>query len=114
MLLRKKKEVNSGLTQKPREMLVYTPARENYERLPRAPGCTDRAQTSTKVSGRPSRVDLLSVFLKMLVQRDMLENRRTSDKHYVLKKHTESNKMGKEGYSFKTERKEREKTLSGK
>ena len=34
---------------------------KNFERLPRAPQCTDRAQTSTKVSGRPSCVNVLSV-----------------------------------------------------
>ena len=41
-------------------MLLSTLAPEkNFERLPRTPECTDRAQTSTTVPGRPSRVDLL-------------------------------------------------------
>ena len=52
--------------QKPREMLLSTPAgkKKNFEHLPRAPERTDRVQTSTKVSGRPSRVDLPSVLSK--------------------------------------------------
>ena len=48
--------------QKPREMLLSIHAgKKNFERLPRAPECTDRAQTLTTVSGRPSRVDLLRI-----------------------------------------------------
>ena len=43
---------------------IHSRRNKKEERLPRAPECTDRAQTSTTVSGRPCRVDLLSILPK--------------------------------------------------
>ena len=38
--------------------LIHSHRKKKVERTPRAAHCTDRAQTSTTVSGRPSSVDL--------------------------------------------------------
>ena len=45
-----------------REIVLSTPVgKKNFERLPRELQCSDRAQTSTNMSGRASRVGVLSV-----------------------------------------------------
>ena len=66
---------------KPREMLISTPAGKKFEHLPRAPECTDRAQTSTQcLDGLP--VSTSSAFcLKALVRRNTFESSRKNDKH---------------------------------
>ena len=63
-------------------MLLSTLAPEkNFERLPRTPECTDRAQTSTTVPGRPSRVDLRSVLPKSARTKGYVGKRTKADKH---------------------------------
>ena len=47
-----------------REIVISNPAGKNFERPPRAPECTDRAKTSTNVSGWASRVRVLTVLVK--------------------------------------------------
>ena len=57
-------KIKKRFTETPGNRLIHSRRKKNIERLPRAPECTDRVQTSTKVSGRPSRVDLPSVLSK--------------------------------------------------
>ena len=58
-------------------IVLSTPEKRNFKRPPRELQCSDRAQTSTTVSGRPSCVDVaLGFWLKVLVRRDKFENRR--------------------------------------
>ena len=47
-----------------REIVLSTPAGKNVERLPRAPECTDGAETCTNVFGRASYVRALTVLPK--------------------------------------------------
>ena len=50
-----------------RELVLSTPAGKNFERPPRAPKWTDRARTSTNVSGRDSRVGYSAFRQEVLV-----------------------------------------------
>ena len=60
-----------------REIVLSTPVgKKNFERLPRELQCSDRAQTSTNVSGRASCVGVLSVLPKVILRRDMFQRRR--------------------------------------
>ena len=53
------------------------PKKKNFGRPPRELKCSDRAQTSTTGSGRPSCIEIvLGFWLKVLVRRDKFENRR--------------------------------------
>ena len=52
------------------------PPEKIFERPPRAQYCSDRAQTSTIVSGRPFSAEPLAFAQTARVQRDMVENRR--------------------------------------
>ena len=52
---------NHRLIKKGKLVLPTPGEKKNFERTPRATHCTDRAQTSTTVSERPSPVDLLIV-----------------------------------------------------
>ena len=64
-------------TEKPGRSPYPLPKRKNFERPPRELQCSDRAQTSTTSSGRPSCVDVvLGFWLKVLVRRDKFQNRR--------------------------------------
>ena len=47
-----------------REIVLSIPTEKNFERSPRAPECTDRAETSTNVSGGASPVRVLSALPK--------------------------------------------------
>ena len=65
-----------------KEIVLSTPAgKKNFEGLPRAPECTDRARPSTIVSGRASLVDYLAFRQKVLLRRDTFEKVREFHKH---------------------------------
>ena len=51
-------------TEKPGKSSYPLPSKKNFEGTPRELQCSDRAQTSTKGSGRPSCVGVLSVLAK--------------------------------------------------
>ena len=53
---------NRPHTEKPGKSSYPLPAEKNFERTPLELQCSDRGQTSTTESGRPSCVDVLSVF----------------------------------------------------
>ena len=60
----------------PGNRLTHSRKKEKNERPPRELQCSDRAQTSTTGSGRPSCVDVVLWFwLKVLVRTDEFENR---------------------------------------
>ena len=61
------------LVLKPGKLLYPLQPNKNFEGLPRAPEDTDRARTSTNVSGLASRVDCFKFCRKVLVRRDRLE-----------------------------------------
>ena len=67
-----------GLIQRsPANRLTHSQRKKNFESPPRVLRCSDRAQTSTTGSGRPSCVDVILEFgLKVLVRRDEFQNRR--------------------------------------
>ena len=66
-----------GLTQKPCEKLLSTPAeKKTFEHRPRAQYCSDRAQTPTTASGQPSSAKSSAFARTARVRRDMVENRR--------------------------------------
>ena len=68
-----------------REIALSTPEKKNFERPPRELQCSDRAQTSTTGSERPSCVDVVTGFyLKVLVRRDKFENIRKFHKHTYI------------------------------
>ena len=68
--------------QKPGKMLLSGPAGEKKLGAPATRSeCTDRAQTSTNVSGRPSRVDLRSVLPKSARTKGYVGKRTKADKH---------------------------------
>ena len=62
-----------------------TPTGKTFERIPRELQSSDRAQTSSTGSGRPSCVDELSALAKSARRRDMLENRQNEYKYTYTK-----------------------------
>ena len=73
---------NRPHTEKPGKSSYLLPKKKNFERMPRELQCSDRAQTSTTGSGRPSCVDVvLGFWLKVLVRRDKFQNRRKFHKY---------------------------------
>ena len=72
---------NRHHTEKPGKSSYPLPEQKNFVRSPRELQCSDRAQTSTTGSGRPSCVDVvLGVCQKVLV-RGKFENRRKCHKY---------------------------------
>ena len=70
-------ENKKRFTETPGNRLIHSQKKKNFERPPRELQCSDRAQTSTTGSGRASCIDVvLGFWLKVLVRRDMFENRR--------------------------------------
>ena len=59
----------------PGNRLGPPPPKTNFERTPRAPHCTDRAQTSTTGTGRPSPSTSLPFVRTVRARRDMSKNR---------------------------------------
>ena len=73
---------NRRLQRNPGNRLIHSRKKKNFERPPRELQCSDRAQTSTTGSGRPSCVDVVLWFwLKVLVRTDKFENRRKFHKY---------------------------------
>ena len=73
---------NRPHTEKPRKSSYPPSSGKNFVSTPRELECSDRAQTSTTGSGRPSCVDVVIGFwLKVLVRRYMIQNRRKMNKY---------------------------------
>ena len=62
-------------TETPGNRLIYSRRKQIFECTPRELQCSDRAQTSTTGSGRPSCVEVLSVLAKSARTKSMIENR---------------------------------------
>ena len=70
-------KIKNRFTETPGNRLIHSRKKKNFGRPPRELQCSDRAQTSTTGSGRPSCIDVvLGFWLKVLVRRDKFENRR--------------------------------------
>ena len=70
--------MNKASYRKPVNRLYPLPAKKNFKFTPRATRCTDRGQTSTTVSGRPSSVDPV----KRLCERCAYEEKCMNEKSY--------------------------------
>ena len=69
--------IKKRFTEPPGNRLIHSRKKKNFGRPPRELQCSDRAQTSTTGSGRPSCIDVvLGFWLKVLRRRDKFENRR--------------------------------------
>ena len=66
--------------------LIHSCRKKNFECPSHAPECTDRAETSTNVSGRASCVRVPTVCRKVLVRREKLAKVRKIDKHTYTNK----------------------------
>ena len=70
-------KIKKLFTETPGNRLIHSGKKKNFGRPPRERQCSDRAQSSTTGSGRPSCIDVvLRFWLKVLVRRDKFENRR--------------------------------------
>ena len=70
-------KIKKRFTETPGNRLIHSRKKKNFGRPPRELQCSDRAQTSTKGSGRASCIDVVLGFgVKVLVRRDKFENRR--------------------------------------
>ena len=73
-----------GLMQRnPGNCLIHSQRKKNFERLPRERQCSDRARTSTNVSGRASRVGVLGVLPKSACTNGYLRKKTNVSQLYI-------------------------------